>query len=329
MGFEEPAREPIVLHVSEEHAGQRLDAFLAKQFPAYSRVHLRRVIGAQRVEVDGESTKAAHRLRAGERITLTLPELPKDGPVPENIPLHVLYEDEHLVAVNKPANMVVHPAKGHWSGTLTSALAYHFGQLSSVGGASRPGIVHRLDRETSGVLVVAKTDSAHFALAAQFEARSTEKEYLAIVVGSPDRDRDLIAQPIGAHPYQREKMSIRAHHVTSREASTFYEVTERYAGYALLRVAPRTGRTHQIRVHLAHVGCPVLCDRLYGGRSSITRGELTGTDDATVLLARHALHARQLRLVHPVTGKTLDFEAPLPEDMQQVLDALRGRGGRS
>lgn len=322
MTASEPA-SLVTLRVAAEDAGKRLDAFLAEQFPAYSRVHLRRVIGAERVLVDGHGTKAAHRLRTGQQITLTLPELPKAGPVPEDIPLDVLYEDEHLVAVNKPANMVVHPAKGHWSGTLTSALAHRFEHLSSVGGAARPGIVHRLDRETSGVIVVAKTDTAHFALAAQFEARHVHKEYLAIVVGVPDRDRDVIEQPIGVHPYQREKMAIRAHHATSREARTFYETVERFRRFALLRVEPYTGRTHQIRVHLAHLGCPVLCDRQYGGRTRITCGELLGTADETPVLTRHALHARRLRLTHPFTGAPLDFQAPLPDDMQLVLDLLR------
>ena len=152
------------------------------------------------------------------------------GPHPEEIPLDILYEDEHIIAVNKPPGMVVHPARGHWSGTLASALSFHFRQLSSVGGPTRPGIVHRLDRDTSGVMVVAKTDPMHFALAAQFEARTTEKEYFAITAGVPDRDRDFVEQPIGIHPQQREKMAIRAGHTTSREATTFYEVLERFAG---------------------------------------------------------------------------------------------------
>ncbi len=325
MSANEQSGEPIVIVVEPEQAGARLDAYLAERFPEYSRVHLRRVIGSQRVTVDGVATKAAHRLRAGQRVSLVLPELPRNGPVPEDIPLDVLYEDEHLVAINKPANMVVHPAKGHWSGTLTSALAFRFDQLSTIGGANRPGIVHRLDRETSGVIVVAKTDRAHFALGKQFEARTTRKEYVAIVVGVPNRDRDRIEQPIGIHPYQREKMAIRANHPTSREAETFYEVMERFRHHALVRVEPKTGRTHQIRVHLAHIGVPVLCDRLYGGRSSITVGELSGTSDETVVLSRHALHARRLALKHPFTGQPLEIEAPLAGDMQQVLEVLRGQ----
>jgi 23S rRNA pseudouridine1911/1915/1917 synthase len=264
---DELSSEPIELVVADSAAGLRLDQFLAQQFPAYSRVLLRKVINAAAVKVNGARVKAAHRLVGGERIGIFLPELPRTGPQPEEIPLDILYEDEYLAVINKPPGMVVHPARGHWSGTLTSALQFHFDQLSEAGGANRPGIVHRLDRDTSGVLVVAKTDGAHLRLADQFENRSVEKEYFAIVVGSPNLDRDVIDQPIGPHPYQREKMAIRHDHLQARPAQTFYEVVERFKGFACMRVLPKTGRTHQIRLHLAHIGCAVLCDRLYGGRA--------------------------------------------------------------
>ncbi|MBI2480203.1 MAG: RluA family pseudouridine synthase, partial [Planctomycetia bacterium] len=227
---------PVELIVGEEHADERLDAYLAARFPSYSRVKLRHAISAGGVQVDGKRTKPAYRLRTGQKIAITLPELIVDGPQPEDIPLDILFEDDHLIAVNKSPDMVVHPAKGHWAGTLTSALAFRFAQLSSVGGPTRPGIVHRLDRETSGVIVVAKTDQAHLGLATQFEARTTEKEYTAIVIGSLDRDRDVIEQPIGIHPYHREKMAIRPDHETTRNAKTFYEVTERFRGFALVKV---------------------------------------------------------------------------------------------
>lgn len=322
---DELSSEPIEILVEPERIGTRLDAFLAELFPLYSRAHLRRVIDAGGVEVDGRRTKVAYKLRQGERVTIALPELPgKEGPEPENIPLDVLYEDEYMAVVNKPPAMVVHPSKGHWSGTLTAALAYRFEHLSTTGGPTRPGIVHRLDRDTSGVIAIAKTDRAHVALAAQFEARTTEKEYLAIVVGSPSLDRDVIDQPIGAHPYQREKKAIRANHSTSREARTVYEVSERFDGFAAVKVFPKTGRTHQIRLHLAHIGHAVLCDRLYGGRSQITRGEIRrDTNDDHVLLARQALHARRLALTHPTTNEPIEFVAPLPDDMTAVLEELR------
>lgn len=337
------ASEQVELVVGPESAGQRLDAFLAHALPQYSRVQLRKVIGSGRVRVNDAGTKVAYRLAAGDRIRVVLPPMNTAGPRPEPIPLEVLYEDEHLIAVNKPAGMVVHPARGHWSGTLASALAYHFRQLSTAGGPTRPGIVHRLDRDTSGVMVVAKTDPMHFALAAQFEARTTKKDYLAITAGVPDRDRDRIQQPIGVHPHQREKMAIREGHPTSRPASTFYEVLQRLGHYALLRVQPHTGRTHQIRVHLAHIGCPVLCDRLYGGRAEITRGELRRAGGLVaggiaselasaaeehpdeVVLTRQALHAWRIELTHPASGMPLRFVAPLPADMQRVLQLLGGQ----
>ncbi len=310
--------------VEAEHAGCRLDVFLARQLPEFSRAHLRRAIDAGGVKVGDRIMKAGQRLKGGEQLSITLPQLPREGPVPEDIPLEIIYEDEHLAAINKPPGMVVHPAKGHWSGTLTAALAFHFGQLSGAGGPTRPGIVHRLDRDTSGVLVVAKTDAAHFALAAQFAARTVQKEYFAIVVGKFDRDADLIGLPIGVHPYQREKMAIRRDHPSSRPAQTVYKVIERFDGFAALDVAPKTGRTHQIRVHLAAIGSPVLCDKQYGGRAEVTRGEIRrDPDDRHVLLARQALHARRLSLAHPSTGESLTFEASLPDDLRATLEELR------
>jgi 23S rRNA pseudouridine1911/1915/1917 synthase len=325
--------QPLEFIVGKDAAGQRLDAFLAHSLPKYSRVQLRKVIGAGGVTVNGQGTKVAYRLSAGDRISIVLPPMNAAGPNPENIPLDILYEDEHIIAVNKPPGMVVHPARGHWAGTPASALSFHFRQLSTAGGATRPGIVHRLDRDTSGVMVVAKTDPMHFALAAQFEARTTEKEYFAITAGVPDRDRDRIEQPIGVHPHQREKMAIRGGHMTSREATTFYEVVERFPGFAAVKVLPKTGRTHQIRVHLAHLGCPVLCDKLYGGRSVVTRGELrkghspgrSQERDEEIVLSRQALHARRIKLAHPATGEPIEFIAALPADLQSVLTELRGQ----
>jgi 23S rRNA pseudouridine1911/1915/1917 synthase len=324
MSGEELTSEPRELLVPADQSEARLDWYLAQQFPTYSRVMLRKVINAAGVQVDGRRVKAAYKLQGGERITIALPELPREGPQPENIPIEVLYEDEHLAAINKPPGMVVHPGKGHWSGTLTAALQFHFDQLSTAGGAARPGIVHRLDRDTSGVLVVAKTDRVHLRLSEQFEQRVVEKEYFAICAGAADRDRDTIELPVGAHPYQRDKMAIRRDHATSREAQTFYEVIERFDGFLTFRVLPKTGRTHQIRLHLTSIGCSVLCDRLYGGRAIITRGELChDPSDETVLLDRQALHARRLKIQHPESGQPLEFVAPLPADIESVLTALR------
>jgi 23S rRNA pseudouridine1911/1915/1917 synthase len=313
----------LELAVPEAAADVRLDSFLAHELPRYSRVHLRRLINAALVTVDGCRTKAAHRLRAGEQIRIELVEPPRALPRAEDIPLDVLFEDRWLAAINKPPGMVVHPARGHWSGTLTAALQFHFDSLSRVGGPTRPGIVHRLDRDTSGVILVAKDDLAHRRLAAQFEARTIKKEYFAIVTGRPDRDRDWVDQPIGLHPRNREKMAIRPHDPASRKARSFYEVLDRFNGFACARIVPHTGRTHQIRVHLASIGCPVLCDRHYGGRAAITRGEIRRQpEDTEVLLKRQALHARRLRFIHPHTDEPVAIEAPLPADLQAVLDEL-------
>jgi len=324
MSSATPADVPLEFIAGPDDAGKRLDVFLTEKLPAHSRVQLRRVIVSGGVKVDGLGRKVAYKLDAGERVSVVLPPMPTAGAQPENIPLDILYEDEHIIAVNKPPFMVVHPARGHWSGTLASALAFHFDQLSTAGGPTRPGIVHRLDRDTSGVMVIARRDPIHFALADQFEQRETEKEYFALVVGEPDRDRDWISYPIGPHPYQREKMAIRPNHPDSREATTFYEVAERFDGFAALKVFPKTGRTHQIRVHLAHIRHPVLCDRLYGGRAQITRGEIERRrEDSEIVLNRQALHARRLKIRHPVSGQPLEFTAPIPEDIQGVLDLLR------
>jgi 23S rRNA pseudouridine1911/1915/1917 synthase len=330
MSADQLSEQPIEVVVDAAAVGLRLDAFLADKFARYSRMQLRRAINTDCVLVNGRHSKAAHRLREGERLSVALPPVPREGPRGEAIPLDVLYEDDCLIVINKPPGMVVHPGKGHLYGTLVAALTHRFTQLSSVGGPARPGIVHRLDRDTSGVIVVARTDRAHLVLAGQFQERVVEKEYYAIVAGNPDHDRDLIDQPIGIHPYQRDKMAIRAGHSTTRDARTFYEVERRFVGFAAIRVLPRTGRTHQIRLHLAHVGCPILCDKLYGGRSQITLGEVRdGREDGQVLLARQALHARRLKILHPGTNQPLEFAAPLPPDLTRVVAALEQyRGGR-
>ncbi|NDC63872.1 MAG: RluA family pseudouridine synthase [Planctomycetia bacterium] len=323
------------LTVDSAAAGTRLDVYLARAFPDRSRSLLARAIERGAVRVDGVVARGSLRLRPGSLVCFTVPDPPRVGPVAEEIPLEFLHLDDWIAAVNKPAGMVVHPAKGNWRGTLAGALKWHLegrgdggGGLSTAGGPTRPGIVHRLDRDTSGVIVVARTEEAHHALARQFERRTVEKSYLAITQGVPQFDRDEISLPIGIHPYQREKMAVRRDHPTSRDAVTRFEVVERFRAAALVRVFPKTGRTHQIRVHLAAIGCPVLCDALYSGRSVIQRGFLTARPsdrgDEPALIARQALHASRLAVDHPGTGLRLEVSAPLPEDMQRVLDLLRG-----
>ncbi len=318
--------------VDEAGAGQRLDAYLAAAIKSVSRARIRRAIDDGRAAVEGVHQKASHRVSLNERIELQVAAA-VDAPRAEPIPLDLLYEDDAIAVVNKPPGMVVHPAKGHWAGTLAGALVHRFNELSGVGGLVRPGIVHRLDRDTSGAIVVAKTDAAHQALAQQFHDRMVRKEYLAIVAGRPDRDADRVSEPIGPHPTHREKMALRADHPASRPAETFFEVVERFPGFALMRAHPKTGRTHQVRLHLAHIRCPVLCDKQYGGRARITVGEIRAitrnkrlaperAEDA-VLLGRQGLHAHRLAFVHPLSGKPLEVEAPLPADMQRVLLCLR------
>ena len=317
-----------VLTVGASEKNERLDAFLVRHFSGFSRVKLQRAIASEHVLVDGKKAKSSTRLKCGQLVHFLPPQPEPEGSIPEDIPLDILIEDEHMVAINKPPAMVVHPAKGHWSGTLTAGLAFHFNQLSSVGGPTRPGIVHRLDRDTSGVILVAKTDQAHVALSSQFEKRTVKKEYLAIVSPAPDRDRDVIDRPIGAHPYQREKKAIRENHSTSRAAYSQYEVLERFAGFGTVLVKPKTGRTHQIRVHLAHIGCAVLCDRLYSGRAKLGLNELSRTKvdqkgEEKLLLDRQALHAWRISFAHPVTGEPMEIEAPLATDIENTIEALK------
>ena len=310
--------------VDENEDLERLDSFLRRHFPKFSRVKIQRSIAAGDVLIDGNTAKSSTRVKTDQKITFSLPAVSPEGSLPEDIPLEVLFEDEHMVAVNKPPAMVVHPAKGHWSGTLTAALAFHFKKLSSVGGPTRPGIVHRLDRDTSGVILVARTDHAHSALSAQFEARTVNKQYLTIVTPAPNRDRDQIDKPIGDHPYQREKKAIRENHPSSRNAVSFYEVIERFQGFATVLVKPKTGRTHQIRIHMAHVGCPVLCDKLYSGRASVTLKDFSkNAADDVPLLSRQALHARSIEFDHPVTGERMTIEAPIAIDIEATITALK------
>ena len=324
--------------VELSESGWRLDLFLAHHFPNYSRTHIRNAILAGNVLIREDGTdkpthgKPSYRLKPGQVVSFEPPEVPREAPIPEEIPLDILFEDEDLLVVNKPPAMVVHPSRGHWAGTLVGALAFHFaGKLSTVRGPARPGIVHRLDRDTSGVILVAKNDVIHAKLAALFEEKKIQKEYFAIVIGCPALDRDMIDLPIGLHTKYKEKMAIRRDDPDAKNAQTFYEVIKRYRGFSTIQVMPKTGRTHQIRVHLTHAGFPILCDKLYGGRSLMTAEELQGkkpialTEDAavgTVLLSRQALHAYRLSFTHPETGKLLEITAPIPKDIQSVVEEL-------
>lgn len=328
-----PVREIVV---PDSISGQRIDLFLTTLCDGRSRSQIRQAIQGDGCEVDGRVIRPSFKVRGGQRVRFRVPQPLSDEAVPENISLDVLYEDDGLVVVNKPAGMVVHPARGNWTGTLTSALAYRFQSLSDVGGPTRPGILHRLDRDTSGVIAVAKTNAVHVHLAQQFHDREVDKEYLAITAAPIDRDRDVIDAPIGRHPYQRDKQAIRHNDATSRPATTFFEVIARRGRFCFVRLKPKTGRTHQIRVHLAHLGSPILCDRLYAGhaelnagqfrdgvRASLHGGELWATMSAKeTLMTRQALHAHRLTLTNPQNGRRMTFEAALPEDMKRLAGWL-------
>ena len=327
-----------ILTVEPHEAGWRLDIFLVHHFPLYSRTLIRHAImnGGVQITEGGEPLshgKPGFRLKPGQTVQFTMPEIPHHVPQPEDIPLEILYEDEYLAVINKPADMVVHPSRGHWDGTLVSALAFRYGnQLSNVRGSVRPGVVHRLDRDTTGAILIAKDDSIHGKLAMLFESRKIQKEYFAIVLGKPYLDRDMIDAPIGLHPKKKETMRIvSADALEAKPAQTFYEVIKRYGKWSTVRCFPKTGRTHQIRVHLAHIGHPVLCDKNYGGGRTVTQEQLCGKEpfslsgeepNGTVLLRRQALHACRLTFMHPATEKTMEIAAPLPADMQAVLDCL-------
>jgi 23S rRNA pseudouridine1911/1915/1917 synthase len=319
---------PQEFEVKTRSVGKRIDSYLASRFTDYSRRVIQKVIDADAVLVNDRVVKASYRVRAGDVVSVRLPELPETRPEPEEIPIEVVYEDETLTVVNKPAGMVTHPAKGNWRGTLVNALQFHYDNLSLLAGPNRPGIVHRLDRDTTGLLVVLKDPIAHRKLALKFELREVQKEYLALVSGVPQRHSDYIEQPIGFHPTCREKMAIRAPVDGGKPAVTFYEIVERFPGFALLRCKPQTGRTHQIRIHLAHIGHPILADKLYSGRDRIVFADVLGREHQEspgefVLIDRQALHAHRLRFEHPLTGRELDLTAPLPADFARTLEALR------
>ncbi len=331
---------PQEFEVKPRTDGRRIDAYLASRFTDYSRSVIQRIIEAEAVHVNGRPVKASYKVRSGDVVRVWLPELLDTASVPEDIPIDVVYEDESLTVVNKPPGMVTHPAKGNWKGTLVNAIQFHYDTLSTLAGENRPGIVHRLDRDTTGLLVVVKDDLAHRRLALQFELREVHKEYLALVYGVPERDSDYIERPIGFHPVTREKMAIRSPEDGGKPAVTFYEVLERFQGFALVRCKPQTGRTHQIRVHLTHIGHPIVADKAYSGRDKLTLGELLGPGPSsprtaslaqqpsgggadTVLIDRQALHAFALRFTHPTTGSPISLTAPLPEDMERTLSALR------
>ncbi|HYF50454.1 MAG TPA: RluA family pseudouridine synthase [Planctomycetota bacterium] len=312
----EDSTPDIEFSLAPDDAGSRLDVAITKTQPQFSRNFIRHLLNDGAILINGKSAKPSYKVRGGERVSIEVPEPEIIEARPEDIPLNILYEDSDIIAINKPPGMVAHPSSGHTSGSLVNGLLFHCKDLSSINGRLRPGIVHRLDKDTSGVIVAAKNDAAHRGLAEQFSGRTVCKEYVAIAYGKPQKDKFFNDGRIGRHPIRRTEMAVLRGPDEGREAYTDFEVLERFpkADAFLVRAMPKTGRTHQIRVHLARLGHPILCDELYGRESA--RPDLS--------LSRHALHAQRLTIEHPIMRKSLTFEAPIPDDMNTALAALRG-----
>jgi 23S rRNA pseudouridine1911/1915/1917 synthase len=299
---------PLTLQVGSSIKERRVDKYLHGRFSNFSRAMIQK--------------QTSFKLSPGDTIDLTLPQLPSKEILPEDIPLNIIYEDENIIILNKQADMVVHPARSNTHGTLVNALAFYSDKLSSGLGEFRPGIVHRLDRNTTGVMVVAKNDIAQWKIAKQFERRQVNKTYFAIVHGVPELTSDRISARLGVHPRAREKYAIRPE--VGKESITFYETIEGFRGFSLLKLAPKTGRTHQIRVHLLYIKHPIVADDMYGGKL-VYPWQLKDAETAVEepVVSRFALHASTLEFKHPTSDEMVKFEAPLPEDMQNLLDMLR------
>jgi len=316
-------RGAFTIFVDKLDAGKRLDVLVSTRLSDHSRSFIAHLIIDGRIKVQGKRMKPGYRVKGGDQVEGTIPPPEPLTFRPEPIPIEILFEDEHMVVINKQPGLVVHPAPGHSSGTLVNALLYHCPTLGSIGGKIRPGIVHRLDKDTSGVLVVAKNDAAHHHLAGQFKSREVKKRYLALVHGHVKQDSGTVDFSIGRHPVDRKKMSTRSR--KSRGAETRWKVRERFDGVTMLDLDLKTGRTHQIRVHCAAIGHPVVGDAVYGGRRRL---DLSGKEKNVLLqikVTRQMLHARCLQLVHPVTKDDMSFRAPLPADMTGLIEALRNQ----
>ena len=295
----------------ENQEGELSDRYLSEEMEDRSRSYIQKLIKDQYVIVNQKPVKANYRLSLGDMVEITLPEAKEPDIIPENIPLDILYEDQDIIIVNKPKQMVVHPAPGHYSGTLVNALMYHCGQeLSGINGTMRPGIVHRIDMDTTGSLIVCKNDMAHQSLSEQLKVHSIKRVYVAIVHGNIKEDNGTVNAPIGRHPTERKKMSI--HTKNGRNAITHYKVLERFGEYTYIQCELETGRTHQIRVHMASIGHPLVGDQVYGPRKC-----------PFPKLQGQTLHAKTLGIIHPRTGEYLEINAPLPDYFIELLDRLR------
>ncbi len=315
---------PILFTVAPEDNSQRIDIYLSKLLPRFTRSRIQEFIHSGDVLVNDHPTKPSVRIHPGDTLAVHPREREPSRAVPEEIPLEIIYEDNALIIVNKEAGMVVHEGAGRTGGTLVNALLYHSNTLSHGGNTMRPGIVHRLDKDTSGVLVVAKNDMSHNHLANQFKEHSIKRRYIALVWGSLKEEEGTIDMPIGRHVSARKKMSVQTSR--GRRAVTHYRVTKVYDNFSLIEVTLETGRTHQIRVHLSHINHPIVGDQTYG-RRSIPSHLAKPILDALKGFKRQALHAALLGFIHPETGKQMEFTSPLPDDMKKLLTVIEGHAG--
>ncbi|MCF6156823.1 MAG: RluA family pseudouridine synthase [Candidatus Brocadia sp.] len=314
----------VTFDIKKTFDDKRIDRYLASRLPDYSRTFIQKIIKEGAVLVNGRTVKSSYDIQKGDFISVHVPVLEESKIVPEDIPLNIVYEDDYLMLINKPYDMVVHPAGGHPSGTLVNALAFHCQNLSQINGPLKAGIVHRLDRDTSGIMLAIKSDAVHSHIAMQFEKRYVRKEYIAVVEGEVTFDSDEIHLPIGRHKSDRQKMAVRRD--DGKEATSIYEVLERFRGYTLVKVMPKTGRTHQIRVHMRSIGHPVVADFMYSNHESCYLSDLLGKERESgevPIIERQALHAHKIGFFHPIQNKTMEFQVDLPEDISLLVKTLR------
>lgn len=325
-GGSKASTEHVERHdVTQRASGRRLDKYLHDRYPRISRTTLQRYIKQGQVTVNALPSKASYEPTAGDVIEIVLPPPPPSKVVPEDIPLDVIYEDDWLLVINKQAGIVCHPARATQNGTIANAAAYHAATLSQTQDPFRPGIMHRLDKNTTGVMIIAKTNEAHWRVARQFERRTIRKEYFAVCEGSISLDGDVINKPLAPHPETTQRMILQSanppRQAMFKEAITEYRVHKRFRGYTTVNLFPKTGRTHQLRVHMSSIGHPLVGDTLYGGRM-VSERDLAGDGDTEPLIHFQALHAHRLRLMHPIREQPLQLEAPLPAHIAQILELL-------
>lgn len=335
--LEQDTPDQIQLIVKKNYSSKRIDKYLVSRLQDFSRSNIQRLIKEESVKVNNSAVKNSYEIKQNDVISVYLPVKNNNHITPEDIPLDIIYEDEYLMILNKPTDTVVHPARGHASGTLVNALAFHCNNLSSLNGPLRPGIVHRLDRDTSGAILVVKDEKVHKHLALQFENREIKKEYLAVIKGETELDSDRIDLPIGKDKRDRKKMAVR--HDTGKNAVSVFEVIERFPGYTLVKITLETGRTHQIRVHMKTIGHPVIADSEYSNTEACYIKDLIKPvanknihnlakitelcNNTTPIIERQALHAYRIGFIHPVTNKAMEFKAEIPEDMFNLITTLR------